>query len=380
MDHCFLFTKHLDDSGCFCLKISQEGELIAPPAQRTFAEIKTLQKECNTLVVETTTSSSILELELPWLPERKARIAIPYALEDKVAQSLEELHFAFDKLRYQNNRYVIAVISKQRIQYLMHLLDEHDMEFDLITLDWFALSPQELCISESVLLINNDDFKGALSDELARSYIKKHPLNEPHIFQDSEITVDNSLPKDKDFSYTWIAQKILKTKPMNLCQGDMLHGNASAGWIQKGYQLAGLLCGIWLLSLLLVNALSLHFLNKKTESIDRQISAIYHEFFPEAKQVISPKFRISQLLGSNVSDTQTHFWFLLNQFAKVMNENQMTLEELRYQNKTLSVTLISSDFAGLEDIENKLKKLQLKVKQTQASTRDQHVVATLELM
>src|SRR5580692_5459631 len=101
MDYCFLFTKHLDDNGCFCLKISQEGELIAPPNQCTFTEIKTLQKECNTLVIETTTSASILDLELPWLPERKARIAIPYALEDKVAQSVEELHFAFDKLRYQ---------------------------------------------------------------------------------------------------------------------------------------------------------------------------------------------------------------------------------------------------------------------------------------
>ena len=379
MDYCFLFSKHLDDSGCFCLKISQEGVLIAAPAQRNFAEIKTLQKECATLIIETAASSSILTLELPWLPERKARVAIPYALEDKVAQSVEELHFAFDKLRYQNNQYVIVVISKQRIQYLMHFLGEQEIEFDQITLDWFALSPQELCISESVLLINNDDFKGALSGELARSYIKKHPLNEPLVFQDSEISIDDSLPKSQDFSYTWIAQKILKSKPMNLCQGEMLHGNTS-DWIQKGYQLAGALCGLWLLSLLLVNALSLHFLNKKTDHIDQQIAAIYHEFFPEAKQVISPKFRISQLLGTNGSDAQTHFWFLLNQFAKVMNDNQMTIEELRYQNKTLSVTLISSDFASLEDIENKLKKLQLKVKQTQASTRDQHVVATLELM
>jgi general secretion pathway protein L len=379
MDHCFLFSKHLDDNGCFSLKISQEGVLTAAPAQRTFAEIKTLQKECNTLIIETTTSSSIFALELPWLPERKARVAIPYALEDKVAQSVEELHFAFDKLRYQNNQYVIAVISKHRMQYLMHFLDEQGVEFDQITLDWFALSQQELCISESVLLINNDDFKGALSDELALSYIKKHPLNEPLVFQDCEVSIDDSLPKSEGFSYTWIAQKILKSKPMNLCQGEMVHGNTS-DWIQKGYQLAGALCGLWLLSLLLVNALSLHFLNKKIDHIDQQIAAIYHEFFPEAKQVISPKFRISQLLGSNASEAQNHFWFLLNQFAKVMNENQMTIEELRYQNKTLSVTLVSSDFASLEYIENKLKKLQIKVKQTQASTRDQHVIATLELM
>lgn len=379
MNHLFLFTKHLDETGCFCLKISQQGELIAPPAQRNFAEIQTLQKECITLIIETTTSTSILDLELPWLPEGKARVAIPYALEDKVAQSIEELHFSFDKLRYQNNHYLIVVIGKQRLKYLMDLLDEQEITFAAITLDWFALSPLELCVSESILLINNIDFKGALSGELALFYINKHMLNQPLMFEDSEITFDASLPKNKDHSYTWIAQKILKIKPLNLCQGEMLHGNTSE-WIKKGYQLAGALCGIWLLSLLLVNILSLYFLNKKTEQVDQQIAVIYHEFFPEAKQVISPKFRISQLLGNNKTDTQVHFWFVLNQFAKAMNDNKITIEQLRYQNKTLSVTLVSADFANLEDIENKLKKLELKVKQTQASTRDQHVVATLELM
>src|SRR5580704_2819832 len=163
MDHCFLFTKHLNDNSCFCLKISQDGELVSPPTQRTFAEIKALQKDCTTTIVETTLSASLLALELQWLPERKARIAIPYALEDKLAQPVEELHFAFDKLRYQQGRYRIAVLAKQRIRYLMQLLDEQGIQFEDLTLDWFALSAQELIVTESLLLINNDDFKGALS-------------------------------------------------------------------------------------------------------------------------------------------------------------------------------------------------------------------------
>jgi general secretion pathway protein L len=379
MDTCFLFTKHLDDNGCFCLKLSPTGELIEPPAQRNFAEMKLLQNECNTLVIETSANTSILNLELPWLPERKARIAIPYALEDKLAQSIEELHFSFDKLRYQSNNYLIFVIDKQRIRYIMTLLDEHDLEFNAITLDWFALLPHELAVSESNLLINNDDFKGTLSGELALTYIKKHPLNQPLLFQDSEISFDDSLPKSEDSSYVWIAKKILKSKPLNLCQGDMQHGNTSV-LIKKGYQLTGALCIFWLFSLILVNALSLYSINKKTDKIDQQIAVIYHEFFPDAKQVISPKFRIGQLLSSNTTDSQSHFWFLLNQFSKAMSETKITIEQLRYQNKTLSVTVASSDFASLEDIENKLRKLQLKVKQTQASTQDQRVVATLELM
>ncbi|MBL7479123.1 type II secretion system protein GspL [Legionella bononiensis] len=379
MDKCFLFTQHLDDNGCFCLKISSDGVLSAPPAQRNFAEIKSLQNECTTLVVETSASASILELELPWLPERKARVAIPFALEEKLAQPVEELHFAFDKLRYQNNQYIITVISKTRIQFIMNLLDENAIDYEGITLDWFALSSQELISTESTLLVYQDDFKGALSGELAQNYLKKHPLDQVLLFQDSQLNTEASITKNSDFSYTWIAQKLLNSKPLNLCQGEMQHGNTS-DWIKKGYQLAGILCCVWLVSLLLVNAISLYSLNKQNKQLDDQIATIYHEFFPDAKQVISPKFRISQLLGDNNSNSQTRFWFLLNQFAKAMNENHNTIEDLRYQNKTLSVTLVSADFANLEQLENKLKTMQLKVKQTQASTRDQQVVATLELM
>jgi general secretion pathway protein L len=379
MDKCFLFTQHLDDNGCFCLKITTAGELISPPAQRSFSEIKSLQSECSTLIVETAASASILDLELPWLLERKARIALPFALEEKLAQPVEELHFAFDKLRYQNNHYFITVMSKKRIQDIMNRLDEQGIDYEAITLDWFALSLHELVITESVLLVNNENFKGALSGELALSYLKNHPLDQAQLFEDSQIITDAPLPKNIESSYIWIAKKLLSSKPLNLCQGDMQHGNAS-GWISKGYKIAGLLGCVWLISLLLVNALSSYSLNKQNKALDNQIATIYREFFPEAKQVISPKFRISQLLGNNASDSQSHFWFLLNQFAKGMNESQQSVENLRYQNKTLTVTIVSADFASLEEIENKLKSLQLKVKQTQAATRDQQVVATLELM
>lgn len=377
MDAFFLFTKHLDEHGCFCLKLHADGSLMAPPAKRDFTEIKTLQKNSNTFVIETSEHASLFNLELSWLPERKARTAIPYALEDKLVQPVDELHFAFDRARYQNNQYLVTVISKQRIRYLMHLLDEHDIDFVGITLDWFALEPKELCFDETTLLINTDEFKGALKEELIDIYLKNNPDQHPLLFSDNP-SVPSNLPKRSECSSVWIAQRILKSHLMNLCQGEMQHGN-KAHLLRKGYLLTAALFLLWLLSLLLVNAIQLHSLNQQTQKIDDQIAVIYHQFFPDAKQVISPKFRISQLLKNNNTEEQNRFWFLLNQFAKVMKNDRITLEQVRFQNKTLSVTLISTDFSSLEELENELKKVPLQVKQTQASTHEQHVVATLEL-
>lgn len=378
MDTCFLFSQHLNDTGCLCLKIKEGGAVIAPVAQRSFSEIKTLQDNSKTIVVESTSNATLLHLELPWLPERKARVAIPYALEDKLAQPVEELHFAFDKSYYQNNQYLVAVIGKQRLTYIIQILAAQNVDFAAITLDWFALNSPELFISGSTLLINNDDFKGALSGGLAVNYLKTHPQNQPLQFTDSNLVTDTTLTKEAGDSYRWIAERLLKKSLLNLCQGSMIR-TSTTQWLNKGYQVAGVLAGIWLISLLTVNAIAMHSLNTKIAKVDEHIAVIYHEYFPEAKQVISPRFRISQLLG-NSQENQPRFWLLLNQFAKAMVNNKITVEQLRFQNKTLSVTLVSPDFASLEAIENKLRQQQLKVKQTQAANRDQHVVATLELM
>ncbi len=379
MDICFLFAKHLDDNGCLSLRLTPEGEVDAPLLQRDFGEIKSFQKSCRTIIVETSDSASLHNLDLPWLPERKARVAIPYALEDKLAESIEDLHFSFDKQHYQNNRYLVTVLGKQRVNYLMNTLDEHGIEYETITLDWFALAPQEMCVSESTLIINNEDFKGTLSGDLALNYLKKHPIDKVYVFNDSQFTTQHSFEKIEEHSYVWIAQRLLKAKPLNLCQGTMQHGNES-DWIMKGYKIAGILCGLWLLSLLLVNAISLYSLNKKNSDLEGKIAVIYREFFPDAKQVISPRFRINQLLKNNASENETRFWFMLNQFAIAAKEdNKLTVEQLKYQNNKLSATLVTADFPSLENFQNKLKQLKLNVKQTQASTRDQQVIATLEL-
>jgi len=360
-----------------CLKLTADGLLKNPPAELSFNEIKELQQESKTILVEPCSRATLINLELPWLPERKARAAIPYALEDKLAQPVEELHFAFDRAHYQNNYYLIGVIAKHRMLDVMHQMDEHEIAFEMITLDWFALDTNQLCISGSNLLINQEHFKGALSGALALRYLKQHPLNTPLLFNDSNLINNDAIEKSAELSYAWIARKLLKSKPLNLCQGDMQHGGTS-DWLKKGYKLMAVSCSVWLLSMLVVNALILSSLNKKTDEVDREIAVIYHQFFPEAKQVISPKFRISQLLKTNENESQTRFWFLMNEFAKTMKGSTVSLQQLRYQNKTLSVTVVSPDFVTLEELEKALK-TQLKVNQTEASTHEQQVIATLEL-
>lgn len=377
MNTCFLFTKSLDEDGCMCLLINEAGDIIEALEQRGFEKIQQLQANCRTLVVESSENTSLQELALPLLPERKARTVIPFALEDKLAQSIDELHFCYDKQRYHNKHYLITVISKLRMRFLMDTLSKHGIRYELITTDWFALTAEEVVISDGVALIHSQEFKGNLAGDLALSFLHNHPQLEPLVFQDSTLALEQESTQHEVHSYVWMARQLVNTNPLNLCQGEMQQGTES-NWIKKGYQLAGILGCVWLVSLLLFNSLNLFALNKQTKAVDQQIAVIYNKFFPEAKQVISPKFRISQLLSAN-NVSESRFWFLLNQFARGMDRTLVNVEQLQYQNKILTVTLVSPDFQKLEQLENKLKSYQLLVKQTQAATNNQQVVATLEL-
>lgn len=377
MDTLLLFVEHIDDEGCLCIKINDTAEIIDQLKERTFDQIRQLQVNSKVLILETALNISFFELELAWLPERKARQAIPFALEEQLAQASEQLHYAFAKTFYKEGHYLIAVVNKQRLSFIQDLLQQNHINAKQITVDWFALQVGETIAHENNLLVNTSSFKGGLSDQLAEKFLQQHPQIQLLSFENSKKW---QAPEDcrKINSYEYLAKEIQKKPFINLCQGDM-QNNTESKQIKIGAYLCGTLFLLWLVCLLCVNAFNLYFINKKSKALDQKIAVIYYQFFPHAKQVISPRFRISQLLKGANQDEYYHFWILLDKFSQAMNKKDFKVEQMRYANHSLSISLISTDFAKLEQLEKDLKNKSLKVKQTQASSHDKEVLATLEL-
>ncbi|MBA2656343.1 MAG: general secretion pathway protein GspL [Tatlockia sp.] len=379
----FLFTQYLNEEGCLSLKLDQQGQLDAPVAQRSFAEIKLIQNNSQTYIVAPARYFSLLKLSLPWLAEKKARAAIPFALEDKLAQNFDTLHFAFDSNHYQNGQYLVAIADKNYLSELIKIFDNQNINFNLLTIDWFALKSDELAIMESYLLINDDNYQGALEPDLAPFYlVKGSDKHQIYCFTDSGKGLFD-LPgaefvEIESISYLWLAQRLVKTRPMNLCQGALQHGNGPFK-TRRLYQATAAMCLIWIFSSIAMSVLKLHSLNKELASVDNHIAQIYREFFPQAKQIINPKFRVGQLLKISQNITDTAFWLLLDNLSENFQENSANIEKINYQNQTLTVNLETNNFANLENLQNKLQQNKIKVRQTQASSRDEKVISTLEL-
>jgi len=381
MATCFLFAQHFTDTYCLSLRINALGQLDAPLEQRTFDAIRTLQNKARTIVVLPTENSSLHQVELPWLSDNKARASLPYALEEQVAQDVTTLHVAFDQKHYHNKHYLVVVIDKAFLQNLMNRLDAASLGFDTITLDWFALNGQEAVVSETSLLIHDDVFTGALSAESARIYLANRLATSPILIFNDSASEFKSIPfsqiVDSSF-YEWTAQSLLKAKPMNLCQGGLQH-NTKQEMNARWYQATAVLAGLWIVSFFVVNAFIWYYLTNKIVGLDQKIAVIYHEFFPHARQVISPKFRVGQLLKEGHTGQDKALWQLEDTLATAIAQGEFTIEQLRYQNQTLAVTLIAKDFAALDGLQLRLQQAGVKVKQTQASSHEQQVTATLEL-
>ncbi|STX41371.1 general secretion pathway protein L [Legionella donaldsonii] len=382
MATCFLFTQHLNDDSCLSLSLGQQGQVEAPLAQRSFTDIKILQQNAQTIVIAPTDFFTLHQVELPWLADRKARAAIPFALEDKLAQNVDSLHFAFDRAHYQAGHYLVVVGDKRFLTELINTFDNQGIRFDSLTLDWFGLQQNEAAVTPTNILVNDAHFQGALSPELAALYCKSQLETSFYRFKDSNESLmkelATSIKETEDSWYCWLAKRLQNSKSINLCQGELQH-SSTPGKTKRWYQAAIAMSTVWLLSILAVNAVKLYFLNKDLAQIDTKIATIYHEFFPQAQQVISPRFRINQLLKANHGNMDATFWVLLDKLASTFNSNNITFEQLRFQNQTLLVTLATKNFAELEDLQTRLQQKKVKVKQTQAATTNEQVVGILEL-
>ncbi len=203
MATCFLFITSWPIETCLSLKIDQ-GAVVAPLAFRSVDEFKLLQAQAKTIVVLSTALVNLFTLTLPSLPEKKLRAAIPYALEDSLAQPVHELHVAFAK-QLTSQPLLVVVMAKAQLADLCDHLHELELVFDSITLDWFALNEDEAWVSPSYLLVNSADFKGAISTDMASFY--ENQVSNVYVFEDSMPAFADVLGVQRELPFVWLWRK-----------------------------------------------------------------------------------------------------------------------------------------------------------------------------
>ncbi len=269
-------------------------------------------------------------------------------------------------------------MQKKIIQDTLNQLEARSISLDMLTLDCFTLNKNNILLNERGLIINGDEFKGQLDLEFLTSFLQKTKENFNFFSTIDRSISPHSYQLIDDPYEIWQAKRIITKKDaLNLLQGEfkqIKHEEVKFWHKTSIILLACIFC-----SFILFHYLEFHKLRQQNRSLSDQIALEYKRFFPNASHVINPRFRISQLLKSNGQGQSLLFWSLLDKLGKGIKSKNIDIEHIRFQNQVLSITLILDNFTILESLESDLQKQKMNVRQEQATSRHNKVVATLEL-
>ncbi|OGV30943.1 MAG: hypothetical protein A3E88_00760 [Legionellales bacterium RIFCSPHIGHO2_12_FULL_35_11] len=380
----FLFTNFLNEDIFLSLRLDAIGKVDEPLKNRSLSEFREISENSKIYVILPSNNITIFDLELPLLKESKLRPVIMYALEDEIAEPVINLHFCYSKEFYFDEKFLVAIIQKHLMQELQSKLLSHSIKYDLITSSWFALNIGESCVIDDTILINEKNFKGSIDLDLLESHSKYFTLDsQPLVFKDTKNYPEGTkLIHCDDRGLEWVAKRIFNNRVVNFCQGEFYY--VPKQHLTNNYaKISAYLGAFWIISLILTDVINIFVLNTQLKKYTDKISVIYKEFFPKSSQVISPKFRVGQILKESGASSSNNFWDIINKFTNSIYLNSATelvkVSEMRYKNKSLVVKITLNNFTNLEQIEKNLKSSGAVYKKLNINDESGKLVVSMEI-
>ncbi len=331
--------------------------------------------------------------------------AIPFALEEELAQSVENLHFAFVQDPHEAVQHV-AVVDQQHMQAWVDVLQELDCKPNAMFPDVFCLPHepatwQVLC-TPTRALVQTGAYQGfATTPELLIEFLQQalteqadQAPNHIHIYTTPGKTLN--LPQDahslagvpvqltqvQDEPLFWLASQLTTQPLLGLLQGTFQDQKKRASK-KSLWQRAKIAALIWLAIVIVGNITQFTLLNKQLKAQTASIKTLYQQAFPQATTVISPGIRIQQRLKQlQQLRTGGAMLTLLKRSAEVLQQDKaIQVTQLDFRGKALSLAVTANSFQQLQQFTARLKQTGLRVQQKRASGTGKVVKAdiTLEL-
>lgn len=334
----------------------------------------------------------LTSINIPSTNKKQLLQAVPYALEERLADDIESLHFAIHSEK-NDDLTRVAVINHQKMEQWLELLHQHSIHPHYILPSLYSIPLK----ADSWTLINKqnrsylrqDKWSGFscdnsllplfLDEELAQQtpeaiyYAGNETLypSELNEFDKHLLSDANEVNHDD----------IVDVLELNLLTGFSRGDSALFSFNWKPWRpaliLASLIGVIWLGMMSWQN----HLLNKKLANIEAEIESTYKKTFPSSRIQNAP-VQMSQKLKALQKDKGSTGGSPLQAIATVSpflkKFPKITLKEIRRQNNELLFVISAPSLTRLEAFKNSLiKEGALKVEIKSSTTTADKVESTL---
>lgn len=368
------------------------------PEQVNLQDLATSAKNSPVTLLLPAADVLLLVVDLPVKSASQIHKALPFALEDLLADDVETYHLTWH--RPVKDKVYVAAISHVRMMVLLSLFDEVGIKLTAIYPEALCLPYQDNCCSvlidkDNAILRSGKWLGGGLDVNDLAVWANKQATELPHIeslqiWGDELVTqalgevpiklVHN--PSNHPLLILQAGASSLNGE-FNLLSGRFRRNNSDEWQWQKWLPALGIFL---LAALLQTGSLLNSYWSQQVElaALETQSLALFKQTFPDVKRIVNIKVQAEQQLADLVKQgigTGSRFMRLLYESGVALTANPgFQLQQLDFVNDQLKLKLTAPDISQLEGLTHQLQTAcPCSVKILSAETSQNAVEALLEI-
>lgn len=370
----------------------------------------------------------LAQVELPAMKAQRLAKAVPFALEEQLAEDVDDLHVAIGQ-RDTQGRVANAIVSRTRMAAWLEQLKAAGLQADVVTPELFGLRWQQDAGVEAAswsMIIEGQrgllrtgaqtglafdahnlvpvlqaciDDAGDLPPVSLQLTLCANPedSDDQHGFIDSdsgsdshralvelcaEKNIDLSLHSQDETRSVMLAQGFDEQHAINLLQGDYSR-KQQLEKLLRPWRPALILAGLWLLLQVSMFTVEYQQLSAQSSELNAQIESVYREAFPQSRNIVNPRVQmqrgLEKLRGGGGTDDGL-LPLLARAGAVFKATSGLSLRTLRFKDNKLDVDIEMPDLQSLDVLKQRLSDgAKLKVEIISASSRAGKVEGRLSL-
>jgi len=402
----WLIASGSNNDGTF--EIIGSGELVHADQLGALTE-KAAQRPV--IVIVPNSDVLLKRLTVPAKSNRAMRLAVPYMLEDELAQDVEQLFFAYAELKkdQDNNNCFTAIVEHKQMQLWSGWLSAVGIQCqrfipEVLTLpnvvnEWCAIAVG--AGEEEQIIVRQDDWQGFTLDLVTWQLKCQAILLEQHAginrasehFTPIKINSYSPLPFTEQLNITQLPEELplalmaksyQQSEYFNLLQAEYKVKDSDVKIIKQWFWVAAI--ALFALGLnFSFKALQLWQINAEKEQVEAQIISQYKKVFPQTKRVrISTirsqlKQKLAQLGGSA---HRAGFLAMLTKVTPAFTKvPELKPESLKFDNKRqeLRIQAIADNYQIFEQFKMALESEGLAVKQGAQNNQGSQVTGSFSI-
>ena len=365
---------HPDRATATWALVNEQGELTSRPGSGPLDETAGIARQHRTIILLDATLVHSTAVTLPTQNPQKLLRAIPFALEEELADDIEAMHFVAAKAVKGQPTAVLAV-HREVMEQLLADCDTAGIKPQAVIADalclpangeqWCALFDGDQVILQTAAL-RGSRFDRELFDTLLQAELQKHdnPPQKLLLFNREDDTAPELSLEQTELTAVQYNQHPLvvfaahtqRALALNLLQHDY-KPQSQGGFAWKRWRLAASLALVWLLLTLGIDGYRLQQLKQENRRLQAQMVDIYKQAFPQSKRIVNARVQMENKLKALQAggDSDNSLLELLAQSAPALSAAEsITLRSISFRNNRLDLAVNGKDLASLQALNNQL--------------------------